>query len=943
MPIGMNTIRRKGTSRMVGLKCFYANARSLRNKKDELFSYIVEEDLDVVCITEAWINEEKFKEDRREYEVDGYTMYLNQRVDRKGGGVVMYVRNTFPSSQVGDLNLNDKIESVWVDIKVNKNKVGRIGAFYRPPSQSPELDDQMIGEINRGCTKQAIILGDFNLSSVNWEIMVGNSHTENKIIENFQDNYLVQVVDKPTRGTKILDLVLTNMEHCVKDVEVGETLGNSDHHIVRFNIAISKDRIVNKAKVPNYQKGDYERLRQILGVVNWKNIFRDRSAQEMWDAFKEKLEEIVVQCIPYRAIRKRNRKPVWWTQEIGRKIREKKSAFSKLQCSGEEEDLIGYRQVRDELNRIIRKSKRESEIKLARTGSKDPKTLFSYYKISDKANQDRIGPLQKDGVVVEKDEDMVELLNKQFSSVFTREKLGDFGLGNISSSFEVLENINIEPEVIRKHILDLKVGKATGPDEIHARVLKEGIDSVTEALTLIFTRSLRFVEIPQDWKLANVVPIFKKGRKDDVSNYRPVSLTCIVCKILEKIVKGSISEHLDQYGLIKDSQHGFRSGRSCLTNLLEFLEYVTKELDEGNCLDVIYLDFSKAFDKVPHRRLVHKLRSHGIGGTIVEWIGEWLRGRKQRVVLNGVKSEWKKVVSGVPQGSVLGPLLFLVYINDLDLGINSKVLKFADDTKIFSTVQGAQDNYRVQGDLDKLIAWADRWQMEFNSTKCKVLHLGKDNRNFSYEMEGDWLESVEEEKDLGVVVNRTMKFSKQCLVAKNRANKTLGFINRNVSYKSKEVVRSLYNAYVRPHLEYCIQAWSPHYRQDIDMLEAVQRRATRMIPTLRHLQYRDRLRELKMFSIERRYLRGDMIELFKMFTDSSYIDVSRFFTLENVSRTRGNGRKIRKQGCRLDVRKYFFSHRVVDFWNSLPKEVVNSANLNSFKIRLDKLLDRMEL
>ena len=258
---------------------------------------------------------------------------------------------------------------------------------------------------------------------------------------------------------------------------------------------------------------------------------------------------------------------------------------------------------------------------------------------------------------------------------------------------------------------------------------------------------------------------------------------------------------MNENRLIRDTQHGFRSGRSCLTNLLDILEYITKELDDGNSIDVIYLDFSKAFDKVPHRRLVYKLRLHGIGGRLVDWISEWLSDRKQRVVLNGAMSEWKEVVSGVPQGSVLGPLLFLVYINDLDIGISSKVSKFADDTKIACAVQGEKDNYRIR-DLDRLIAWADRWQMEFNSDKCQVMHLGKDNTNFNYEMEGCWLEAVEEGKDLGVVIDRTMKFSKQCLEARNRANRILGFINRNVSYKSKEVVCSLYNSYVRTHLEY---------------------------------------------------------------------------------------------------------------------------------------------
>ena len=267
---------------------------------------------------------------------------------------MVYVRNKFPTSQVTDVNLDDSIESLWVDIRTNTNSTVRIGAFYRPPSQTPEKDKAMIDEVERGCTRQTVILGDFNLSAVNWETMVGDA-CGNRFIESFQDNYLVQVVDKPTRGTKLLDLVLTNIEHCVRDMEVGETLGNSDHNIVRFNIVMNRERSVNKTKVPNYKKGDYKRLRQLLGEINWEESFRDKSAHDMWDIFKNLLEKIVGQCIPFRAIRKGKRKPLWWTQEIGKKIGEKKKAFSKFKSSEEEIDLIRYRRVRDELNRIIKK------------------------------------------------------------------------------------------------------------------------------------------------------------------------------------------------------------------------------------------------------------------------------------------------------------------------------------------------------------------------------------------------------------------------------------------------------------------------------------------------------------------------------------------------------------------------------------------------------------
>ena len=215
------------------------------------------------------------------------------------------------------------------------------------------------------------------------------------------------------------------------------------------------------------------------------------------------------------------------------------------------------------------------------------------------------------------------------------------------------------------------------------------------------------------------------------------------------------------------------------------------------------------------------------------------------------------------------------------------------------------------------------------------MHIGNRNIECSYSMDGQWLNQVEEEKDLGVVFSKDLKSSKQCIEAKNKAMKMLGLINRNVAYKSKEVITKLYNSYVRPLLEYCIQAWSPHYRRDIEMLEKVQRRATKMVTSLRHLSYEERLKELNMFSLKRRYLRGDLIEVYKMFNGLDKVDFNDYFTLDEDRRTRGHSRKIKKFSCRLDVKKYSFAHLVVDGWNSLPEEVVTSESLEIFKKRLD--------
>ena len=237
-----------------------------------------------------------------------------------------------------------------------------------------------------------------------------------------------------------------------------------------------------------------------------------------------------------------------------------------------------------------------------------------------------------------------------------------------------------------------------------------------------------------------MIPIFKKGKKTAAENYRPVSLTCVCCKLLESIIKDDIMDHLSRNQLIRKSQHGFMKGKSCATNLLEFLDKITEAADKGTPTDVVYLDFAKAFDKVPTERLLRKVQAHGIGGKIGGWIRAWLTDRKQRVSANGKLSGWRGVLSGVPQGSVLGPVPFLLFINDLDLEATEKqiIKKFADDTKIAQTIETPEDAAELQETLNRLSAWELKWGMEFNVAKCHVMHIGRNNPRNVYRVLDEW-------------------------------------------------------------------------------------------------------------------------------------------------------------------------------------------------------------
>ena len=408
--------------------------------------------------------------------------------------------------------------------------------------------------------------------------------------------------------------------------------------------------------------------------------------------------------------------------------------------------------------------------------------------------------------------------------------------------------------------------------------------------------------VPNDFKTANITPIFKKGDKKSPNNYRPISLTSIVGKLFETIITNRIVAHLEERKLLKNSQHGFRRNRSCLTNLLEFFNTVISDVDEYKAYDVIYLDFQKAFDTVPHQRLLEKLRAHGIRGNLLTWITNWLSNRQQRVVINGECSNWAHVASGVPQGSVLGPILFIIYINDLDADIMSNISKFADDTKL-----GNRDSLTLQNDLNKIINWSKTWQMKFNTDKCKVIHFGRSNVKHDYVMENSVLESVDEEKDLGVVISKQLNFSKQCTEAIKKANRALGFIFRSFEFKSKCIVMPLFKSLVRPHLEYAVQFWSPYLRKDIEKIEGVQRRATKMIPELRGKPYPQRLRELGLHSLETRRLRGRLIETFKILNKFENIDYEIFFQYDYNDMTRSNGQKLCHKRFQANYAKYFYT------------------------------------
>ena len=446
--------------------------------------------------------------------------------------------------------------------------------------------------------------------------------------------------------------------------------------------------------------------------------------------------------------------------------------------------------------------------------------------------------------------------------------------------------------------------------------------------------------VPEDWRRANISPIFKKGEKSSAANYRPVSLTSICSKILEHILVKHMLVHFETHNILKDCQHGFRSRRSCETQLVTFIQELADNMPGGGQTDVVLMDFSKAFDKVPHQRLMLKLNHYGVRGPILKWTENFLSKREQRVVLDGERSDYVAVRSGVPQGTVLGPLLFLVYINDLpEATISSKVRLFADDAVVYKKITSPHDSALLQEDLNRLLQCEQTWQMSFHPDKCVVMHITRARKNevtTCYNLRGHHLHTVDSAPYLGVELDNKLNWSPHINKVTTKATRSLNFVRRNLRVTSQKVKESAYKSLVRPTLDYCCAVWNPHEAQHIHQLEMVQRRAARFVMNRYHntSSVSSMLDTLGWESLMERRAKFSVTLMYKIVHSHVAIHTQPHFTpAYSNTRTQHTHKFLQVQG-RTDYHNNSYFVRVIPLWNLLPATIAEAPSLDAFKARL---------
>ena len=815
-----------------------------------------------------------------------------------------------------------------------------LGCVYRSPSSDTLTSVQQVEEIIKQAsgTKHThlLITGDFNLPQIDWDLCLSTApetHPSHSFIETVQSCYLHQHVREPTRfrlgeTPSTLDLVLTDEEGMVRNMQSLPGLGNSDHVVLSFELicfSAAKSRQGLKTHT------NYEELTDCLSAIDWSQM-HNMSLIDCSRFFHQNL----ALCIKACSVQKRPRpmKNLYIDRRAWRLKKEKTRLWKIFTRTQDVLDHAWFASCRNKLWTLTRNLRRDYEKRLVSQMKTDTK-LFWRYASTRLHTRCQIEDLSTDnGTTSRNNKEKADILCKYFASNFTTEPPGEMPNVETLSSTSVCD-VSITPQLVEQKLAKLKPFSSAGPDGIHPKTLISCKSALSVPLSILFRKSMDSGQVPQEWQLGEVTPIYKKGSRQNPESYRPVSLTSVPSKVLESLVRDGILQHMSESGLLHPAQHGFLPRRSCATQLIEVLEDWTRALDAREPVDVAYLDFSKAFDSVPHQRLLHKLEAYGIRGKLLQWVKAFLTKRSQRVVVQGAKSQWSQVLSGIPQGSVLGPTLFIIFVNDLPSQLLGSVKLFADDTKVYGQVQQLDGQSSVQADLDSLSEWSAKWLLPFNAAKCKIMHLGPAVPRLPHLLNGIALQEVNHEKDLGIIVDQELKFHQQTAAAVAKASQVLAVVRRSFAYIDNFTLPLIYKSLVRPHLEYGNLAWGPFGKTDQRRLERVQRRATRLVADLRLCTYEERLRILKLPTLYFRRRRGDMIAVYQLFHGGMSLDADELLKRTRYHATRGHEWKLDKPRVRTASRKQAFSVRVVNEWNSLPAQVVSAPTLSQFKAELD--------
>jgi len=928
------------------LHCLLLNAQSLKaldkkdNKIQDLQNIAYTTNPHVISICETWLPS-SFKDN----DILNDKLYLIHRKDRGtlGGGVLTAITKQIYSKHRPELQSQDpnNNEILVVEARPNKHTTMFILSCYKSQAVDEHrfLDnlEQTLTNILKRDKSHLLIMGDFNFSELKWETLPmrnisGNSQRFLDMCDNFG---LTQYNLNPsTAAGNILELILTNMPNQWSEIIAGYHPFKSDHYTLIFDILMK----IEVAKTPsrltyNFKRANYEGIRNELTNTN---LLSGNDIQEgttivdsMWSTFKYNLLTIIHRYVPQVRITNPNSAP-WIDHEVIKLSQKKKRAYNKAKRSKSTSKWEKFKKIRNAVKRLTETKYKAYIMDLAGNLSSNPRKFWTFLK-SRTASKSTPTYITENGIDYTNSTIKANIFNKFFHSVFTSND--DKNVPTVHPTYDPnLSELSLIPGEVLKILKELDCSKATGPDGLPTKILKDFARELSVPICAIFNASLSHGLIPNDWKKANIIPVFKKGKKSSANNYRPISLLPIISKVLERcIYKRVISFLRDK---ITPAQFGFLANRSTDTQLLTVFSDIHKHYDKKEQIDVVYFDISKAFDSVPHKLLILKLTTFGISGKLLEWFANYLSNRYQRVVLDGACSDWLPVESGVPQGSILGPLEFILFNNDLPqaLSPNTFIGIFADDTKIYRVIKTIRDCLTLQYDIDKITAWGKKWGMKFNANKCQVITISNQipKLPFRYTMGGTELPKSDEVVDLGVIVQSDLQWRKYISQIASKGYQRIWLIIRTLGFHAPLNAKKVaYISLVRSVLEYASCIWNPITKELITQLERVQRKCTNLITNnphrlnVNHKSYKQRLLDCKLLPLTFRREISDIVMFLKSLNGETGYHPMDYLSFQSTrdnlpTRNQSSGLRLNIPQTHYTNSAQFYPPRLARLWNALP-------------------------
>ena len=950
---------------------------SQRWKLEHLTNLLCDKRFLVAAITETWLKPHIAD---AQININPYHIYRSDRVERVKGGVLLYIHKQIPVDQVETYD-DDICQAIFCSSSATSHM---LACVYKPCNASDlsfnnvlQFLTNCISSISDSYKYTKVILGDFNFPDL-WKVSDPNvspkTPSECSLINFMNNHFLCQYIDIATRQSNILDICLTNNDRLVQHLN-SDKMEISDHNVVEIIIPNSEltkcvesssdsDKAANKLKGFNaidLHKGDFSAISKELEVVDWENLWSSSSLED----FPELLSNTVLNICEKHCPKKSDklRKLTKHQRTYRSLMRKKKRLNTRLKCvraltldSPRVKSLEKkVKEVEDELKLLTFSKQEKDEVNAINKIKENPKYFYSYAKKHSATKSSISQIFNLDGDLLSNRETIANLLQDQFVSTFSDPSNPNASVPSSTSPSDFLSNISFDTEDVVNAIDEIKSSSSCPNYSLPALVLKKCKAQLVKPIQLLWNKSYEVGQVPSYYKKQLIAPVFKKGSRSYAKNYRPISLTPHEVKIFERIIKNKIIEFLENKSLLTSDQHGFRKGRSCTTQLLKQQYDILTNLMDGNDTDAIFLDFAKAFDKVDHKILYQKLQNIGISGKLLDWIKSFLSSRKQVVSVDGFLSYVADVISGVPQGTVLGPLLFLIYINDIHKCVlNSTISSFADDTRIGKAISAHSDCHLLQQDLDNITRWSKLNNMVLHENKFEYMNYSIRSGKFPLAnlpffgdsfryltSEGEILEPSETVLDLGVTFASNMCWSSHVANLTKTAKKKAGWVLSVFKNRSPCVMKTLFKSLIRSLLEYACLVWFGLPLENLRSIEAIQRSFTKKIVFPSSVNsYWERLQYLKMMSLQRRRERYAILHMWKILNNKTSNDLSITFDMNIRFGTVAKIPPLNVQSSMKSKSLFDSSFSVLgpSLWNRVPKHVRNITSLSNFKSKLDVFL-----